>query len=481
MTGYAEQLSTRWLPIGVAGTAILLGLVAGYNPPLALAGAFALAFVTITLLNLTVGVCLFAVLGFLDEVLPSGGVSLNKLMGALLIVSWLAAITAGEDRRRKLFESFGFLYLLVVFVLWAGISATWAADSGAAIGAVTRYAPNVLLFLIVYSAVRTRDDALLVVGALVVGTLISAAYGIVTPIPADADGRLSGALGNANETATALAIGVALAGALALALRDKPWLRLGAAIGVPLCLLALFLTVSRGGLVALGAVLVAAVFMAGRRRKQAFALVGVVLVGAFAYFAVVAPPEARDRIVQSDGGTGREDIWTVGWRMVEAHPINGIGAGNFANSSVHYLLEPGAILRADFIVDDPKVAHNTYLEVLAELGVVGLALFLGILGCTLAFVLKAVRIFAQVGDRELEIVSRALFVSLIGFLTAAFFGSREFSNQLWLLMSLAPALLGVARAELAARGEAELGDGELSRSPAVPPAAAGPLRAAPRG
>ena len=41
---------------------------------------------------------------------------------------------------------------------------------------------------------------------------------------------------------------------------------------------------------------------------------------------------------------------------------------NFPVASIHYLLEPGALMRTDFIVDNPKVAHNTYLNVLAELG-----------------------------------------------------------------------------------------------------------------
>lgn len=451
MTGYAEQLTNRWLPVSAGGAAILVGLLAGYNPALALVAAFGIAFVTVTLMSLTAGVGLFAVLTFVDEVLPSGGLSLTKVMGVLLILSWLAAVTVGRDRRRELFASTGFFYVLVLFVLWAGASAVWASDSGAAIGAVTRYAPNALLFLIVYTAVRTRDDALLVVGAFVVGTLVSAAYGVVMPSSGDLEVRLSGALGNANETATALAVGVALAVALALALRDNPWLRAGAAVGIPLCLLALFLTVSRGGLVSLAAVLIAGVVVAGGARKATLAFVAIAAIGSFVYFTAFAPPEARDRIVASDGGTGREDLWKVGWRMVEANPVIGIGAGNFATSSVHYLLEPGVIMRPDFIVDDPKVAHNTYLEVLAELGIVGLALFLWIIGYSLLAAVRAARAFARAGDREMDIVARAVFVALIGMLTGCFFGSREFSNQLWLLLSLGPALQGLARAELAAR------------------------------
>ncbi len=63
----------------------------------------------------------------------------------------------------------------------------------------------------------------------------------------------------------------------------------------------------------------------------------------------------------------------MAWRSVEANPAEGLGAGNFAVSSKHYLLEPGALARSDEIIDEPKVAHNSYLGVLAELGMVGSA------------------------------------------------------------------------------------------------------------
>ena len=459
MTAYAEQLSSRWVPLAMAGSAVLLGALAGYEPRMALAMAFGLVFVAVALVSLTAGTCLLAMLTFVDEVVPSGGLPLTKIMGALLILSWLASISVGSHRREKLFESSGFVYLLLVFILWAGLSALWAENPGDAISAVTRYAPNAMLFLIVFAAANTRSRALWVVGAFVLGTIASAAYGVAFPVPADVEGRLSGALGNANETATALAVGVALAGGLAFALRGQPWLRAGVAVGIPLCLAALFLTVSRGGLVALGAVLVAGVLVAGPRRKAAVALVAVAAVGAVAYFGVIAEPQMRERLFESDGGTGRSDIWTVGWRIVEANPVVGVGAGNFASTSVHYLFEPGVILRPDFIVDDPKVAHNTYLEVLAELGVVGLLLFLAILGYVLRAALAAARGFAAAGDRGMEMVARAVLVALIGFMVAAFFGSREFSNQLWLLLSLAPALLGVARAELARQGDGQVAEG----------------------
>jgi O-antigen ligase len=137
--------------------------------------------------------------------------------------------------------------------------------------------------------------------------------------------------------------------------------------------------------------------------------------------------------------------------MVEDEPVRGIGAGNFANTSVHYLLQPGAIVRDDFIVDTPKVAHNSYLEVLAELGVVGLVLFAGVLAFALTCIVKATRVFARIGDRQMELLSRGLLVALVGLLASDFFGSRQFEKQLWLLLALGPAFLALARAQADAR------------------------------
>jgi hypothetical protein len=44
----------------------------------------------------------------------------------------------------------------------------------------------------------------------------------------------------------------------------------------------------------------------------------------------------------------------------------------------------------------------------------------------------------------MEVISRAVFVGLVGILTADFFASEQFSKQLWLLLGLAPALLAIA-------------------------------------
>jgi O-antigen ligase len=463
------ELPTRLLGAGLLGSALLMGVLAGVNPALAVGLTVGLVLLVIAMANLTAGICLLAFLTFLDTILPAdaeGALSVSKLVGLVLVLSWFALITAGEhERREQIFSPPAFVFLLISFVGWAAVSAVWAEDSAAALDATTRYLPNAMLFLIVFAGVRTREQLLWVVGSLVVGAVVAAVYGMVAGPPPDDPGRV--AIGNANETAASLVAGGTLAAALVFALRGKPVLRLLTTIAVPLCVFAVFLTLSRGGLVALGASLIAAIVVAGRRRGVVLGLAAAAVLATVIYFGAFAPADARDRVLDLEGGTGRTDIWTVGWRMVEDQPLRGVGAGNFPVASIHYLLEPGALLRTDFIVDNPKVAHNTYLNVLAELGVVGLALFLAIIAFPLWWAARAVGFAARAGDRQLEVLARAMVVVIVGLLAADFFGSRQYSKQLWLLLGLCPVLLQISRAELASRrAEAAAADRALPAPPA---------------
>jgi O-antigen ligase len=463
------ELPTRLLGAGLLGSALLMGVLAGVNPALAVGLTVGLVLLVIAMANLTAGICLLAFLTFLDTILPAdaeGALSVSKLVGLVLVLSWFALITAGEhERREQIFSPPAFVFLLISFVGWAAVSAVWAEDSAAALDATTRYLPNAMLFLIVFAGVRTREQLLWVVGSLVVGAVVAAVYGMVAGPPPDDPGRV--AIGNANETAASLVAGGTLAAALVFALRGKPVLRLLTTIAVPLCVFAVFLTLSRGGLVALGASLIAAIVVAGRRRGVVLGLAAAAVLATVIYFGAFAPADARERVLDLEGGTGRTDIWTVGWRMVEDQPLRGVGAGNFPVASIHYLLEPGALLRTDFIVDNPKVAHNTYLNVLAELGVVGLALFLAIIAFPLWWAARAVGFAARAGDRQLEVLARAMVVVIVGLLAADFFGSRQYSKQLWLLLGLCPVLLQISRAELASRrAEAAAADRALPAPPA---------------
>jgi len=136
----------------------------------------------------------------------------------------------------------------------------------------------------------------------------------------------------------------------------------------------------------------------GRSGRRAFAvalaLVGLAVVVA-ALAAVGGPAAAAHRayhafnaptpVVTSDtsgrlfslSGSNRSNYWRVAWREVEAHPLLGGGAGSFQRYWLRHRSQDLPVLDA----------HSLYLETLAELGPVGLALLL----CALAVPLLALR------------------------------------------------------------------------------------------
>jgi hypothetical protein len=98
-------------------------------------------------------------------------------------------------------------------------------------------------------------------------------------------------------------------------------------------------------------------------------------------FVAQPPPTNRglERRLLSASGNGRADYWTVAARMVRRDPLLGDGAGSFA---ARWARERPAETEA-------RDAHNLYLETLAELGPVGLALLLVALGSPLLALRRA--------------------------------------------------------------------------------------------
>jgi putative inorganic carbon (hco3(-)) transporter len=382
-----------------------------------------------------------------------GGITLTKLIGLLLVIGWFGALaTAGPvDRwRRGLLAGEPWLAAsLLLFLAWAAMSLVWATQASNGTSVLLRFALNFTLFPIVLVAVRRLDDVIWLYVVFVTGALTAAAYGQLHTASAAAGGRLEGGGLNPNQLGEVLVVAVVLAATLAANRRWSPAARVTAFAAASLAAIALFLTLSRGALIGLGAALLIAPFAVGRgRRAAALALATLAVLATVGWFAVIASPSSLQRVTHpaKAGGSGRETLWKVGWRMFEAHPVNGVGVGNYQVVSIHYLLRPGITTHDQFIVDTPAQfpPHNIYLNVLSELGIVGLTLFLAILGLTLSAALRAARAFSRRGDPIGELLARGLFIALTGYLAALFFSTSLYSKQLWLMLALAPALSAIA-------------------------------------
>jgi putative inorganic carbon (hco3(-)) transporter len=425
-----------------------VGLAAGIKPSLGVALAIGTAFSLVTISDVTAGLVLFTILSFIDVLSSSGGsASFIKVAGLLLFGSWYAQRLVGTARTRAAVARIpsNLVVSVVALALWSAVSATWAESSGVALTSTATFLLDMLLLPIVMVAVRRREHLHWVLGAFLIGAIVSTAYGFISPsATGSVQGRLAGGIGDANEQAAVLVAAIPIALALGNTMR-RPGLRLLCWGGGVFCLLGVFTTLSRGGLIALGCVMVAAVVFGGRWRGKAAVLLAATALGTVTYYVAVAPLAARQR-VENSGTSGRSDIWHVGWRMVEAHPFIGSGSGNFQQAAIHYVQGIGTLTEANLIVDVPHVAHNVYLELLADLGIPGLLAFLGVLGAAMLAAARAARAFEREGDREMELIARGIVLALVAFMSADVFLSGEFSKQLWLTIALCPAVLGLSRA-----------------------------------
>jgi O-antigen ligase len=437
---------------GAAVLAIAVGALSGVQPRLGLLAAIGVTFAALVFVNLLVGFATMVGFAYLEVLSELGGVSLAKVAGVLIVVAWLAFVSTRGTRVRNFFtEHPGLTYLLVAFIGWNTISIAWSQSHSDTLSSVMRYSLNAILLPVAFTAIRTRRDMVRILAAVVVGASVAAVSAILSP-PAEESaisGRAAGTIGDPNELAAALVVGLAVATAFAVNRYISPALRALSAMSAVLCLAGILLSLSRGGLVGLAAALVIAVVASGRWRVRVLSVCAALAAFAVGYFAFIASLPAKERVlnVSAGGGTGRLDLWTVGFRMISAHPFNGVGSGQFANSSVHYLLRPGIIARGDLILSTPKVAHNTYLNVVAELGLVGGLLFAAILVTCVGCAVVALRQLRRDGDERMEILARGLVVGIGGYLVTLMFISENYSKLMWILLALGPVLLAVARTQ----------------------------------
>lgn len=445
-------------PFGVllGVTFAFLGVAAVAYPFYTLAAVLGLIFILVTFRDLAAGVALFVVTTFFAHLPGTGsgsgvGVTVVKLAGAVLVLAWLLLIV-----RRKVpvllldhpFVSAG----LIAFPVWAFISALWAQDAGAAVSSSLRYAQNVLLVFIVYSALRRPLDFRRLVWAYIAGALISLILALAAGPTASSTGsgsyRLGGRFGAGDPNWFAALLLPALVFAAFLLVTERARATRVALAGlVFLFTIGLLQTESRGGIVALAATGVASIFVAGRVRGRALIATALVAIVGVTYFGFIASPASRARVTRlnSADSSGRNDLWRIGLAMADDHLVLGVGSGNFTVVSPRYAERAFDIVNINYVVDTPKVTHNTYLNVADELGIPGLAIFATIVWGAFVSAFAAIRAFARSGDLGMEMVARAIVLGSIGMLVASFFFSGLYQKQLWLFIGAAMALSSVAR------------------------------------
>jgi O-Antigen ligase len=155
-----------------------------------------------------------------------------------------------------------------------------------------------------------------------------------------------------------------------------------------------------------------------------------VQVGLPADGAALAAPAMRPR---DDGEApwvvGRMYLWSAAVRMVQAHPLLGVGPDNFR----HFY---GAELGLE-TWDERVQANNLYLEILADLGSLGLAAFVWVIARPLAATVRAFRSPAEDPSAYLRLAAGLpLIAFLVHGLADSFLAFTPTALLLWMMLGL---------------------------------------------
>jgi O-antigen ligase len=433
-----------------AGTAGALGAVAVYSPKYAVVTLLAAAFVAVAVARLPLAVAAFVLLTF-PEHLPGSlgaGATLAKPVGALLIIAWAGAAITGRGALPLLPRSQPALFWLIIgFLLFGAVSSLWAAAPGQTHASLGRLLLVAALALVAYTAASTRAGFRTIVHGYLLASVVTSVYSVASGTYV-AKGRLAG-LFDPNYFAAELIPAILVACFLFATAGSarKRWL---AAAVAGIDFVAFALTQSRGGIVGLTVALLAALVFAGRSRSRMLALVLVLVAIGLGYYLGYKPAHVFASGGRAGTSSGRLDEWRVATRVFAGHPVGGVGLGNYEVVEGSIATQTFNLSVVFWIVNQAHVVHNTYLQMAAELGFVGLSLFLAILVLPLRLAARAlVRLKGRLG--ELEFYARGLLAGAIGMLTAYVFLSAEFEKQLWLVLALLASVPAILRDEKADR------------------------------
>lgn len=389
---------------------------------------------------------------FIESISFGEGLTIGRLAGglalAVVIVHLLARETPGL-RVDSILLAGGALFA------WALASAYWADDPSYVFRTMASFGVSVGYLLAAIVLVRTREHMQLVFTTYVAGAGVFGLFSIGSYIASGRSVAAEGLQGDQNYFALYQVAALPLALALA-AMENRPGRRslLYAVVGI--IVVSVVASLSRGGLVALAVVVLATLALpapllfGSMARKVSYGLM-LATASALALLVGAAPFLERFRSIfdvsdpEADRASGRLDLWRAAWHGFLEDPLFGLGAGNFQARALDLMqTTPGVDIRRNYATAG-RVVHNSFLEVLTELGVIGFALFLAVLGLTIWRMVVVYRRAAATGDLLSERSVTALFLAFVAIAVGGLSLSLEYGRLLWLVIGLTLALDLVSR------------------------------------
>ncbi len=394
---------------------------------------------------------------------PSTIPLLIAMLGLVIMVRWRFA---GE--RPKNWEVASII--IFSYGLIRAIALFHAADFGSARSGLINYFKDAIIVVLIVIFIQNRATLrraiwIMLIGAIILsttsvfqqltGTFQDNYLGFSQAVKGHISGeseeyRISGPIGDPNYYGQVLLMVVPLA-------LERVWnerslfLRLMAGWCLASTILAIMFTFSRGTFV--GMLLVLGAMFVRRPPSPLSLMITVALIFPLMQFMPEGYTDRMSSLTDSipllGGDTRNEDnsmktrdaVGQAAKQMFQESPIVGVGIENFEHNRFRYLRHLGASYEL-------SSAHNLYLELAAEGGLIGLSAFATMMGYVLVGLWNTEQRLLRAGFVNDSTLIAALSSSIIGYLITSTFLHDAYPRYLWLLYSLALAAINVSMEEL---------------------------------
>ncbi len=354
-----------------------------------------------------------------------------KIVGGLAIISVLLNKNGIYNIRTKIKLPqvkciLGILILGIVtipFGVWRGNSFSFV---------INHYWKLIVTFILVIGSISSMEDFRKIIWSL----FIAVGFLTLFAVRSEAMGRISvSTYYDPNDLS--MVVILALPFAVFVFLREKGVKQILLGVLILFILRTLILTVSRGGFIGFAAVTAFILFRVRKIGKKViipFMLIIAVGAGTFFFYAKSDYWERIRSIAHYEedynvtDAYGRVEVWKRGLKIMKEHFVLGVGINNFP-------IAEG--LSHQDIKGKWSTAHNAFIQIGAELGIIGLILFCYIIYSTFR---KINEIISEAKDKTKYLNIMPVLIGLqcawLGYIFVSFFLSTGYSSLFYLLAGL---------------------------------------------
>jgi O-antigen ligase len=324
---------------------------------------------------------------------------------------------------------------LAIFILWSAVTLRWSISPDGTVERTITYVQLLSLVLLVWEFCPEERDVLSLMSAYVLGTLVPAGDTVQRFLMGHQTFYNRYATTGFDPNDLALTLAISLPMSYYLTLRKKGAIRwvyraqMLAAIGTT------FLTASRGGtfcmMIALSLILWTLPSLPLRNRMAIVAVLIVTVMGAVALVPATSWKRLGSAASEVSQGTlnSRTVLWKAGLTEFRSKAFGGIGAGAYPEASAKVIGRPWGFV---------PVAHNSFISVLVETGVIGMAVFAGMLSMLYR------------SAASMHGITRSFWLVLLSVWTVGVCSlTWEYRKPTWLLFGLAAAHTATLTTEVA--------------------------------